>query len=253
MTADWVIVTAPTDRGDAPSRVLTRAIRRLRESRAGVEFRVAVLGGSDTTVTEALDDAAAAGARSVLLVSGQTLGDAKQDSWIARIVGHWLRTRPAGASTPAVRVAPLLTEHEGFADLLGRAIDDAGRPARTTTAPIVSPAWEQVPAFTRHVLVCRGPRCSVEGARETAAALSRALDERGLDDDDVLTTVTGCLFPCALAPVVAVYPDGAWYQRVRPEQVDRLVDEHLIDGRPVPEWIARDLRAAGLAAAPSPE
>lgn len=150
----------------------------------------------------------------------------------------------ADRRTLAAHVAPLLTEHDGFADLLEHAIEHGGKPARTTTAPILSPAWEQVPAFTRHVLVCRGPRCSVEGARETAAALSRALDERGLDDDDVLTTVTGCLFPCALAPVVAVYPDGAWYRGIRPERVEHLVDEHLVHGRPVAEWIARDLGAA---------
>lgn len=240
MSTDWVIITAPTDRGDAPAKVLTRAIERLRESRTDVEFRVAVLGGSDATITEALDEAAAAGARSVLLVSGQTLGDAKQDSWIARIVGHWLRARPDGAG-PKVHVAPLLTEHDGFAELLDRAIDDGGLPARTTTAPIISPAWEQVPGFARHVLVCRGPRCSVEGARETSAALSQALADRGLGDDDVLTTLTGCMFPCALAPVVAVYPEGTWYSGIRPDRVEHLVDEHLTAGRPVPAWIARNL------------
>ncbi|MEZ5210565.1 (2Fe-2S) ferredoxin domain-containing protein [Gordonia sp. (in: high G+C Gram-positive bacteria)] len=242
MTADWVTVTAPTDRGDAPARALTTALGRLRAARPDIEFRVAVLGGSDTTITEALDDATGAGARAVLLISGQTLGDAKQDSWIARIVGHWLRTRPAGTPTPQVRVAPLLTDHDGFAGLLERAIDDGGTPARTTTAPILSPAWEQVPAFTRHVLVCRGPRCSVEGARESAATLSRALADRGLGDDDVLTTVTGCLFPCALAPVMAVYPDGTWYSGMRPDRVERLVVDHLAGGEPVAEWIARDLR-----------
>ena len=240
---DWVIVTAPTDRGGLPAPALGRALDRVRASRPGVEVRVAVLSGSDTPITEALDAAAAGGAATVLLVSGQTLGDAKQDAWLARIVGHWLRTRPAGGPTPDVRVAPLLTEHDGFADLLVAAISRGGTPARTRTAPIVSPAWEAVPGFSRHVLVCRGPRCSVEGSRESAQALSAALDRRGLGDDDVLTTVTGCLFPCGQGPVMAVYPDGTWYARMRPERVDRLVDEHLCAGRPVSEWITREMGA----------
>ncbi|GAA3958232.1 (2Fe-2S) ferredoxin domain-containing protein [Gordonia caeni] len=243
MTADWVIVTAPTDRGGLPAPALGRALDRVRDGRPGVEFRVAVLGGSDTPITEALDAAAAAGAETVLLVSGQTLGDAKQDSWLARIVGHWLRSRPADGATPEVRVAPLLTEYDGFADLLEEAVGRGGTPARTRTAPIVSPAWEAVPGFARHVLVCRGPRCSVEGSRESAQTLSAALDRRGLGDDDVLTTVTGCLFPCGQGPVMVVYPEGTWYAQMRPERMDRLVDEHLCAGRPVTEWVTRDMRA----------
>lgn len=241
MNADWVVVTAPTGRGGSPAAVLGSALERLRAQRPDVEFRVAVLGGSDTPVTEALDDAAAAGATTVLLVSGQTLGDTKQDAWLARIVGHWLRSRPGGAHTPQVRIAQLLTGHDGFADLLAEAVAGGGEPARTTTAPILSPAWDDVPQFARHVLVCRGPRCSVEGAGESAATLSRTLDERGLGDDDVLQTVTGCLFPCGRGPVMAVYPDGVWYEGMRPERVERMVDEHLCEGRPVSEWIARDM------------
>lgn len=241
MSADWVVVTAPTGRGGLPEPALGRALDRVRACRPGVEFRVAVLGGSDTPITEALDDAATAGAGTVLLVSGQTLGDAKQDAWLARIVGHWLRSRAPGAVTPQVRVAPLLTDHDGFARLLDQAISHGGTPARTGTAPIVSSVWEEVPGFSRHVLVCRGPRCSVEGGRESAQALSAALDRRGLGDDDVLLTVTGCLFPCAQAPVAVVYPDGTWYSRMRPERMERLVDEHLCRGRPVAEWVTRQV------------
>ncbi len=240
MTADWVIITAPTDRGGLPARTLRRAVDALEGARAGLRVRIAVLGGSDTPITEALDEAADGGARCVLLVSGQTLGDAKQDAWLARITGHWLRARPGGAPTPQVRIAPLLTEHDDFVALLDAAIARGGEPARTTTAPILSPAWDEVPGFARHVLVCRGPRCSVEGARESSAALAQALDARGLGDDRVLQTVTGCLFPCGLAPVMAVYPDGIWYAQMRPERVERLVDAHLAGGEPVTEWIARD-------------
>ncbi len=237
MTPDWVIVTAPTDRGHRPAAVLAPVLAEMRSRHPGIEFRLAVLGGSDTPVTEALDAAVAAGAVSILVVSGQTLGDAKQDSWLARIVGHWLRL--PRAETPQVRIAPLLTGHRGYTDLLAEAVSHGGIPARSTTAPIQSPAWENVPDCARHVLVCRGPRCSVEGARETSKTLTAALTDRGLDEDTVLATVTGCLFPCGQAPVMVVYPDGAWYSGMRPERIERFVDEHLLGGRPVGEWVKR--------------
>lgn len=244
MTIDWIIITAPTDRGGLPAPALARAVATLTARRPQVTVRMAVLGGTEVPITEALDEAAAAGARCVLLVSGQTLGDTKQDAWCARIVGHWLRTRPAGATGPQVRIAPLLTGHDGYTELLEAAIDEGGVPARQTTAPIQSPAWENVPGFARHVLVCRGPRCSVEGARESSVALAAALAARDLGDDQVLQSLTGCLFPCGQAPVMVVYPDGVWYSGMRPDRVEQLVERHLIGDTPVSEWIARQMRPA---------
>ncbi|GAC56299.1 hypothetical protein GOHSU_04_01690 [Gordonia hirsuta DSM 44140 = NBRC 16056] len=254
MTIDWIIITAPTDRGGLPAPALERAVVALTARRPQVPVRVAVLGGTEVPITEALDEAATAGARCVLLVSGQTLGDTKQDAWCARLVGHWLRTRPAGSTGPQVRIAPLLTEHDGYAELLEAAIAGGGVPARQTTAPIQSPAWENVPGFARHVLVCRGPRCSVEGARESSVALAAALAARDLGDDQALQSLTGCLFPCGQAPVMVVYPDGVWYSGMRPDRVEQLVERHLVGDTPVPEWIARQMTpAATTPAATAPE
>ncbi|GEE03842.1 hypothetical protein nbrc107696_42880 [Gordonia spumicola] len=234
MTADWVIVTAPTDRGGEPAADLAAALDVLRARMPRTEFRAAVLGGG-STVTQALDAAADACARTVLVVSGQTVADRKNDAWFRRVIGHWLRTRE---DSPDVRIGPPLTDLDRFADLLADAVADGGEPARATTAPITSPAWEDVPGFARHVLVCRGPRCSAQGSGETQRSLSDALDARGLGDDDVLVTLTGCMFPCNQAPVVAVYPDDTWYGGLTDERVDRFVDEHLVGGRAVTEWAA---------------
>lgn len=235
---DWVVVTAPTDRGGDSAAELTAALAALAKRLPDVELRVAVLGGASHTITEALDDAADAGARCVLLVSGQTLTDRKMDAWFRRVVGHWLRERPAGAR-PQVRFGGSLCDSDGYAVMLEQAIVDGGVPAGETTAPLTSPLWEQVPGFSRHVLVCRGPRCSARGAAETQPELARVLEDRGLGDDDVLVTVTGCLFPCSQAPVVAVYPDDVWYDGLSADRVPRMVDEHLIGGRAVSEWTGR--------------
>ncbi|MDR2281471.1 MAG: (2Fe-2S) ferredoxin domain-containing protein [Gordonia sp. (in: high G+C Gram-positive bacteria)] len=234
MTADWVIVTAPTDRGGDPADEVAEALAHVRRQFPGVTLRTAVLGGR-STVVEALDDAAAAGATTVLVVSGQTVIDRKTDAWFRRVIGHWLRTR---IDPPEVRIGRPLSEGPGYVALLGDAIEHGGHPARATTAPLSSPAWLEVPAFTRHLLICRGPRCSAQGSGETQHAISQALDARGLDDDDVLVTLTGCMFPCNQAPVAVVYPDDTWYAGLTPDRVDHLVDEHLVGGTPISRWFA---------------
>ncbi|QRY61289.1 (2Fe-2S) ferredoxin domain-containing protein [Gordonia sp. PDNC005] len=234
MTAEWVIVTAPTDRGGDPADEVADALEHARRRFPGTTVQTAVLGGQ-STVVEALDDAAAAGAATVLVVSGQTVLDRKTDAWFRRVIGHWLRTRTC---PPDVSIGRPLSEGSGYAALLIEAIDHGGEPARATTAPLTSPAWQDVPAFNRHLLLCRGPRCSAQGSGETQQAISDALDARGLGDDDVLVTQTGCLFPCNQAPVAVVYPDGTWYSGITPDRVDELVDEHLVGGTPIRRWSA---------------
>ena len=230
----WVVVTAPTDRGDDPRDQVRAALRVLGGRHPGTVFRTAVLGGSGPSMAVVLDEAAAAGASEIVVVSAQTVLDRKIDAWFRRVIGHWLRRHGPGA--PDVRLAPPLSDTTNYADLLDAAISGPTTPARTTTAPLTSPLWDEVPGFARHVLVCRGPRCSAGGGPETAAALDDALESRGLGDDDVLVTQTGCLFPCSQAPVVAVYPDDTWYAGLTADRVHRFVDEHLVDGRPVTEW-----------------
>lgn len=230
----WVILTAPTDRGADPRDEVLPALELVAARHPGTTFRVAVLSGSGASVPMVLDEAAAAGAAEVLIVSAQTVPDRKIDAWFRRVVGHWLRGHEGALE---VRLAAPLTSTATYADLLSEALDAPSSPARGTTAPLTSPLWEKVPGFARHVLVCRGPRCSARGGPETARALDAALEDRGLGDDDVLITVTGCLFPCDQAPVMVVYPDNAWYAGAQAERVGRIVDEHLVGGEPIEEWL----------------
>ena len=96
-------------------------------------------------------------------------------------------------------------------------------PATGTEAPLRSPVWEKVPDHAHHLLVCRGQRCSAQCAPETAAALGAELRRRGWGGDVVLTTQTGCLFPCNQASIVCTYPGGRWAGPVRPADVPALL------------------------------
>ena len=53
----------------------------------------------------------------------------------------------------------------------------------------------------------------------------------------VLRTKADCLRICEMGPIAVVYPDGIWYHSVTIEVMDRIIDEHLVGGRPVSEYV----------------
>lgn len=235
-----VMIVAPTNRGHDPGPELEAAIEHLhdhlaRHRPAGGEVMVAVLGGDATTIAEGLDHARERQPAEVIMVSAQTVTDRSFDAWCKRIVGHWIRTRQP--SFP-ILLAPPLAHQPGYLGALTEAVDAAAEVITDRTAPLLSPAWETVPGFSRHVLVCRGPRCSAQGAAELSAALADGLAERGLGDDDVLVTLTGCLFPCNQGPVLVVYPDNSWYAQLEPSDIPRLIEEHLQASKPLTDRLA---------------
>ena len=83
-----------------------------------------------------------------------------------------------------------------------------------------------------HILVCAGAGCVASGALELSAALKGALHKFELASE-VAVVETGCLGPCAVGPVAVIYPDGVFYQNIKPQDADEIVEEHLLKGRVV--------------------
>ena len=105
--------------------------------------------------------------------------------------------------------------------------------------PENSPAAFMEP-YARHVLVCVGSFCSPERrGRALYAELARLLHREGLlfGPQRVKRGETPCLGVCAGGPIVVVYPEGVWYAGVTPRLLERIVVEHLRDGRVVEEAV----------------
>lgn len=90
--------------------------------------------------------------------------------------------------------------------------------------------------YSRHVLVCTGGYCSpAHDGRLLYRLLPALLQREGLlfGPQRVKRGETPCLGVCTGGPIVVVYPDGIWYGGVTPELLERIVVEHLRDGRVV--------------------
>ncbi|MBC8547597.1 NADH-quinone oxidoreductase subunit NuoF [Clostridiaceae bacterium NSJ-31] len=84
--------------------------------------------------------------------------------------------------------------------------------------------------YRSHVLVCGGTGCTSSGSAHIVEALETEIKKAGLENE-VKVIKTGCFGLCALGPIMIIYPEGAFYSRVTPEDIPEVVAEHLVKGR----------------------
>ncbi|MHB1847145.1 MAG: (2Fe-2S) ferredoxin domain-containing protein [Deltaproteobacteria bacterium] len=97
-----------------------------------------------------------------------------------------------------------------------------------------------MPPFKRHVFVCTNRRpdghpkgcCAEKGSEALRDRLKAELGRRGREGE-IRAHAAGCLDACEYGPTLVVYPEGVWYGRVTPADVDEIVERHLVHGEPV--------------------
>lgn len=94
--------------------------------------------------------------------------------------------------------------------------------------------------FSHHVFFCTNQRpngescCQDHGANELRAYAKdkvKALKLAG--EGKVRINSAGCLDRCDQGPVMVVYPEAVWYTFVDKEDIDEIIESHLVNGKPV--------------------
>lgn len=118
-----------------------------------------------------------------------------------------------------------------------------------------------IPRVQRHIFLCADQTTPLCAPREETSALWSHLKKRlkelnlasapppwyrkpGVEanpvppgDGSVLRNKVDCLRICEQGPIAVVYPEGTWYAHLNVERLDRIIDEHLVNGTPVEAWV----------------
>ncbi len=97
-----------------------------------------------------------------------------------------------------------------------------------------------VGGYDRHMLLCIGPDCCTpeEGATAWSQLKKAAARLNGSSESGKLyRTKVGCLRICEFGPTAVVYPEGTWYGGLTPENLERVIEEDLANGKEVTDLV----------------
>ncbi len=235
---DTVVIVGRGGYGAAPRQELERLVASVAGSGSFRSVRYAFMEQGKPALPAVLEDCMAAGARRVLIIPALVPMDRTLRWWLPLAIRDWLREH--ADSEVEVALAPPLGDSDHLGDAVSAAVLDAHGCTDVRDDPSIKErqrSWSHIPSHRYHVLLCNGPRCTLENAQALWEHFMVKVKECKLQGkQSVMTARTGCLYPCDLGPIMVVHPDGTWYGGVDKAAIDRIVAEHLVDGEVVQEY-----------------
>jgi (2Fe-2S) ferredoxin len=191
------------------------------------------------SLRQVLDELVVAACGRILIVPLLLPAEPNFTAWLAKTLQRWQAATPR--SWPEIRVAPLLADHPAMPAMLAAMVQSGGEPLPMPEKISHGAPASIVPAQKRCVLVCCGGPCHAAGAAVVWGHLRNEQERLSLRTagDGTFAARTSCLGPCALAPVVQVWPEGTYYGGVGETGMDKIVQDHLLGGLIVEELAYR--------------
>ncbi|MEW6508526.1 MAG: (2Fe-2S) ferredoxin domain-containing protein [Bacteroidota bacterium] len=106
-----------------------------------------------------------------------------------------------------------------------------------------------MPRFDKHIFICQNKReeshprgsCLAKGSNEVTEQFRKRLKELGLNSK-IRANSSGCLDACEFGTTIVVYPGQIWYGGVTKEDVEEIIQSHVINNIPVDRLIIKDKR-----------
>ena len=97
----------------------------------------------------------------------------------------------------------------------------------------------------KHLLLCATPtkqKCfKVDEGKKTWEHLKKVLknfeNKPSSQKIQILRSKIDCLRICKNGPILLIWPDGIWYEKVSPEKISKIFSSHVINGNPIEKWI----------------
>lgn len=205
------------------------------------EFIAAYEDLTGPSIPDVLDALVQRGVGQALVIPVAFPADPSLTAWLAGALSAWRQDEARQEFD--LRIGPPVEQFFDAAEAVQAAI--AVEPARLKavvgTAPSMGkPGWTDVPEHARQVFFCLGARCAHRQATPLYQHMRKLMKNiRPLNNGPqrAMCVRSGCLYPCNQGPLLIVQPDGVWYGNLDEAMLERIVHEHLLEGRPVEEAV----------------
>ncbi|TCO15151.1 (2Fe-2S) ferredoxin [Camelimonas lactis] len=193
------------------------------------------------SIPDVLEDLLKRGVRQALVVPVAFPADPSLGAWLAGALNAWRLEHADGDFD--LRIAPPVEQFLDVAAAVEAAVAAAPerlRPVAEVKPAMGKPGWTDVPEHARQVFFCLGARCAHRRALPLYQHMRRIMKNiRPLNSGPqrAMCVRASCLYPCNQGPLLIVQPDGVWYGRLDETVIERIVQEHLLEGKPVAEAI----------------